>query len=188
MWLAHVEVVNELLRNGADIDFQRPSGSTALNIACEHDRSDIVVELVNRGASIDLADMEKNLKPNQPGMEIQIPVKLKFETKNAEATLDIAEAEREIEAQWKRYAQKPEKRCVECGIPRCIVVLQSMSLDLHGLQSTDFDASVAIERVVMANVWFSDLRVNLASDMIDEFDWTKMLRQLVTRIFDTSRR
>ncbi|KAG3142355.1 hypothetical protein PI126_g15075 [Phytophthora idaei] len=132
--------------------------------------------------------MEKNLKPNQPGMEIQIPVKLKFETKNAEATLDIAEAEREIEAQWKRYAQKPEKRCVECGIPRCIVVLQSMSLDLHGLQSTDFDASVAIERVVMANVWFSDLRVNLASDMIDEFDWTKMLRQLVTRIFDTSRR
>ncbi|KAF1780803.1 hypothetical protein GQ600_549 [Phytophthora cactorum] len=55
--------------------------------------------------------MEENLKPNQPGMEIQIPVKLKFETKNAEATLDIAEAEREIEAQWKRYAQKPEKRC-----------------------------------------------------------------------------
>ncbi|KAG2823798.1 hypothetical protein PC111_g10080 [Phytophthora cactorum] len=67
--------------------------------------------------------MEENLKPNQPGMEIQIPVKLKFETKNAEATLDIAEAEREIEAQWKRYAQKPEKRCA-VGPPLKALTLQ----------------------------------------------------------------
>ncbi|KAG3239027.1 hypothetical protein PI124_g16026 [Phytophthora idaei] len=57
----HVRVVKALLKSNATekcIDLQLPTGATALNIACEHGQMDIVVALVNRGASIELADYE----------------------------------------------------------------------------------------------------------------------------------
>ncbi|KAE8987882.1 hypothetical protein PR001_g22194 [Phytophthora rubi] len=40
------------------IDMQLPSGATALNVACEHGRFDVVVALVNAGADLELADSE----------------------------------------------------------------------------------------------------------------------------------
>jgi ankyrin repeat protein len=51
-----------LLDSKAKIDSQRSNGTTALNISCEHGHFGAVVALVNRGASVELADKEVTLR------------------------------------------------------------------------------------------------------------------------------
>ncbi|KAG7392727.1 hypothetical protein PHYBOEH_006298 [Phytophthora boehmeriae] len=145
-----------------------------------------------------IATLDNSLTKNEPGVDIEIPVKVHFPGPLANIArplknlLDVGKAERVIKNQWEKYACK--KQDVEPGSLRCTFVLEPM--DISFLEHDNWCSSVeemadTMERLVLDNVRFSQIS-SLAITRDDELEedeecrWKKAIGLLLMRIFDST--
>ncbi|KAE8954151.1 hypothetical protein PR001_g32611, partial [Phytophthora rubi] len=155
-----------------------------------------------------IAALDENLKPGEAGVDIRIPVKLQFETfmsgmrdsvssDYAEIFAGITKAEKEIEMQWAANAGNGEEKNLESGKLRCTFVLEPMVADFTELGSgTEFGSmpqrdAKPIENLMLNNVWFSVLEIDLRIERVGEdheLRARKSIGLLLRRLLDSKSR
>ncbi|EGZ08223.1 hypothetical protein PHYSODRAFT_306236 [Phytophthora sojae] len=145
-----------------------------------------------------IAALDKNLKPGEPGVDIKIPVKLQFSShmsgmpawnsrNDAKILVGVAEAEKEIETQWTTYNGGEEKKALEPGTLRCTFVLEPMAAEFDAFGSrTEFDGLLLLKN----GVWFSFLDITLSIDRTGrghELEARKSLGFLLTHLLTSKR-
>ncbi|KAG6958905.1 hypothetical protein JG688_00010319 [Phytophthora aleatoria] len=143
-----------------------------------------------------IAAMDCHLKPDKPGFDIEIPVRVIFSsttvfkanTGPVEILLSIQNAERLIHEEWESYNWSLENQPVDSGQLRCTFVLEPMIGDLGGLGCGP-EIAETMAKFVGENVWFSQVSMRAEMDPQREERATLMpFRQTMAVVFDATRR
>ncbi|KAG2805649.1 hypothetical protein PC116_g15055 [Phytophthora cactorum] len=143
-----------------------------------------------------IAAMDCHLKPDKPGFDIEIPVRVFFSsttvfkanTGPVEILLSIQNAERLIHEEWESYNWSLENQPVDSGQLRCTFVLEPMIGDLGGL-GCGTEIAETMAKFVGENVWFSQVSMRAEMDPQREERATLMpFRQTMAVVFDATQR
>ncbi|KAG7379592.1 hypothetical protein PHYPSEUDO_008437 [Phytophthora pseudosyringae] len=144
-----------------------------------------------------IAALDGTLQPDKPGVDIEIPVRLDCNMISASRAygianilMDVANTEKEIDAQWSAYAESAEKEAVASGTLQCKFSLEPMSADLRHISVTP-EVTEAIERLMVGNVWFSHIALAMSMhrpSTDSELVARRAFGQLVRSFFDSTRR
>ncbi|KAK1942582.1 hypothetical protein P3T76_006081 [Phytophthora citrophthora] len=148
------------------------------------------------------ADLEKiaglggNSQTINKQEEVRIPIRVLYRARQlfskigdrpVDDLVKIARAEETIKAQWETYRQN---MVVEPRLLQCFFVLEPMIANFNNY-GVNRGMSEIVHTLVSDNVWFSHLTLSLKLDSelkADEHLAIKSVGQLVTSVFDSSRR
>ncbi|KAL4092687.1 hypothetical protein PRIC1_011678 [Phytophthora ramorum] len=143
-----------------------------------------------------IATMDENWRPDRPGVDVEIPVRVIFSSFTMSKTkvapipilMSIQNAERLIKEEWESYNWSLENQPVESGQLRCTFTLEPMIGDLRGLGCAP-EIAETMAKFVGENVWFSQISIKADMDQQRENRATPMsFRQMMAVVFDATRR
>ncbi|GMF28849.1 unnamed protein product [Phytophthora lilii] len=147
-----------------------------------------------------IAALDEKLKPNKPGIDIEIQVQVGFRVMDfmsygvlseiLKPLQDIREAEKAVREEWEDYQQNMKKKQLEAGSLRCTFVLGPMIADFHDTKISHHVARL-METMVRENARFSQVNLwTFVGRLLEKKEHEKrvVFSQLMASIFDHVRR